>query len=165
MSQRKIFASSLLLLAATATTVYAALSFQKVDIYCTDGNLSPTAAVAQGITGQPIHGGLFVTFSEVGLGSNDGTNYLVTADATATYGCINNGSKHPKAANKETVSGPVSATATFTSDKNGKVSGSIAVPPLPAGSFDCPPGQTLVLSDVTNNVSVTYPGPYSLSFY
>jgi hypothetical protein len=99
----------------------------------------------------------------------------VTADASAVYGCINGGSNHPKANNKEEVSGPVSAPATFSSDNNGTVQGAIAVAPLPAGAFSCPAGQGLalisvsytnvVLTDVTNGVSQTFPGPYSLSFY
>jgi len=177
MRHYKIAAASLLLVSAVATAAYAAVRFKEVAIRPTNGNLSTQAAEARalGADTQPVHGGLFITFREVGLGSNDGTNYLVTADATATYGCINRGSKHPKASNKQTVSGPVSASATFTSDNNGNVSGAIAIAPLPAGDFSCPPGQSLelisvsysnvVLADVTNGISASFPGPYTLSMF
>lgn len=123
---------------------------------------------------EPIHGGLFVTFTEVGLGANAGTNYLVTADASATYVCVNNGGNQPSAENKETVSGPVSATGTFTSGANGRVEGSLPVPPLGPGSFTCPGGQTVflysvsytnvVITDTTNGVSLTLPGPFTRTF-
>ena len=175
MRHLKLIIPGLLFAAGIATFAYAAVRFQEVSVHPTNGNLSTQAAEAEalGLDTQPIHGGLFVTFKEVGLGSNAGTNYLVTADATATYGCINRGSNHPKASNKETVSGPVSASATFTSDANGNVSGAIAVAPLSPGSFSCPPGQSLellavsysnvVLTDLTNGISASFPGPYTLS--
>ena len=87
----------------------------------------------------------------------------MTADATATYACINGGGNHPKAANKETINGDVSGGGSFQS-KNGRVRASITAGPLSAGSFSCPGGQRLVLAsvsysnivltDTTNGVSV-----------
>src|SRR5437762_1421301 len=116
--------------------------FIETTAFPTDGNLTPSNATS---VSQPIHGGLFITFKEVGLGSNAGTEYRVTADASATYGCVNGGSNHPKASNKQTVEGPVAASATFSSDRNGQVSGSIAVARLNPGTFSCTQGQTLGL--------------------
>jgi hypothetical protein len=162
----------LLAVSFAAPAAFATAKIIDASAIVTDGALSAANAIS---SSQPIHGGLFVTFKEVGLGDNAGTNYLVTADASATYGCVNNGSNHPRANNKETVSGPVSASAIFTSDNNGQVSGSIAVAPLDAGSFSCPPGQTLelvevsytnvVLCDTTNGVCVTLPGTFTRSFF
>jgi hypothetical protein len=109
---------------------------------------------------------LEVSFKEVGLGSNEGTDVLVTADASAAYACINKGGRNPKAANKMTVSAAVNAEATFTSDKNGSISGTLTTDPAPGpGDFTCSSGQTLVLAsvtfsnivltDVTNGISTT----------
>ena len=64
-------------------------------------------------------GSLTVSFKEAGLGTNQLINYALTADATATYVCVNRGGANPSAQNKTTVSGPVIATGTFSSGKNG----------------------------------------------
>jgi hypothetical protein len=66
--------------------------------------------------------------------------------------------------NKTTVSGPVSASGTFNSGKNGNVTASLTVSPPPS-DISCPNGQTLklasvsytnvVLTDTTNQVSVS----------
>src|SRR6266516_4328279 len=95
-------------------------------------------------------GSLTVKFKEAGLGTNQNINYLLTAN--------------PSAQNKTTVSGPVSATGTFSSGKNGKVTASLTVSPPPS-DITCPPGQSLqltsvsytgvTLTDTTNNVSVS----------
>ena len=116
-------------------------------------------------------GNLTVTFKEAGLGDTVLISYEASANGTAVYACINGGNKHPKAANKETVSGPVSALGMFSSDKNGTVSASLLIRPLSQGSFTCPSGQTLVLAfvsytnagiaDATNNVSQGIPGRFS----
>lgn len=110
-------------------------------------------------------GSLTVSFKEAGLGDNQNINYLLTADATATYVCVNNGGGNPSAKNKTTVSGPVSATDTFNSGKNGNVTASLTAGPPSAGAFSCPPGQSLelalvsysniTLTDTTNGVSIT----------
>ncbi len=120
-------------------------------------------------------GNLVVSWKEAGLGNNVIIAYLASADATADYGCINGGGNHPKASNKQTVSGPVSAPGEFSSGKNGAINGSLTVAPPPAGSFSCPSGQTLVLADVAyTNVSITdttnviyepIPGTFSKTFF
>jgi hypothetical protein len=107
------------------------------------------------------NGALVVSWDESGLGNGD-INYSTSANASATYACINGGGNHPKAANKETHSGQVSAGGSFQS-KNGRVRASLTAGPLSAGSFTCPGGQRLVLAcvsysnivltDTTNNVT------------
>ena len=110
-------------------------------------------------------GALVVSFDERGLGEAD-VDYLLTADAVAEYACINGGSNHPQAANKETINAEVSAGATFT-PRNGRVVASLSAGPPSAGDFACPTGQALVLAsvsytngvlaDLTNGVSVAVP--------
>jgi hypothetical protein len=106
-------------------------------------------------------GALVVAWDEAGVGQQQ-VNYILTADATATYACINGGGNHPKAANKEDVSGPLASPETGFQPENGRVQGSLSVGPLPS-ELDCPSGQTfvlacvsysnIVLTDTTNNVS------------
>ena len=110
-------------------------------------------------------GSLVVNWDEAGLG-NGNIDYVVTADATATYACINGGGNHPKAANKETFNGDVSSGGSFQS-KNGRVRASLTAGPIGPGSFSCPGGQRLeiasvsytniVLTDETNDVSTSVP--------
>ena len=109
------------------------------------------------------NGALTVSFKEAGLGTNQLIDYTLTADATATYVCVNRGGANPSAQNKTTVSGPVIATGTFNSGKNGQVTASLTVSPPPS-DISCPPGQSLelasvtytnvVLTDLTNDVSI-----------
>lgn len=111
-------------------------------------------------------GELVVTFEERGLGNGD-VNYSLTADASATYACINGGNKNPSAANKRTVTDPVSDTATLPTDRNGRVRGTLRAGPPGPGDFSCPSGQRLerlsvsytkiVLTDTTNGVSTDVP--------
>jgi len=99
---------------------------------------------------------LVVSFKEAGLGTNQLITYQATADATATYVCVNRGGANPSASNKTTVSGPVSATGTFSSGKNGQVTASLTLNPPSAGSFSCPAGQSLEIAQVTyTNVAIT----------
>jgi hypothetical protein len=108
-------------------------------------------------------GSLTVSFKEAGLGTNQLINYTLTADATATYVCVNRGGANPSASNKTAVAGPVSASGTFNSGKNGQVTASLTVEP-PFQDIGCPPGQTqelasvtytnVVLTDTTNDVSI-----------
>ena len=108
-------------------------------------------------------GSLTVSFKEAGLGTNQNINYLLSADGTATYVCVNKGGANPSAQNKTTVNGPVSATGTFNSGKNGNVTSSLTVNPPPS-DITCPSGQRLelasvsytnvTLTDTTNNISV-----------
>lgn len=101
------------------------------------------------------NGSLTVNFKEAGLGTNQLINYELTADATATYVCVNKGGANPSAQNKTTVSGPVTATGTFSSGKNGNVTASLTVNPPPS-DISCPPGQSLELASVSySNVTLT----------
>src|SRR6266540_4063853 len=99
-------------------------------------------------------GALVVNWDEAGLG-NEKISYTLTADATATYACINNGGKHPKAANKETVEGQVSTGGSFQA-KNGRVMASLTTGPLLDPEFQCPTGQDRILAQVTySNIVLT----------
>jgi hypothetical protein len=112
------------------------------------------------------NGTLTVSFKEAGLGTNQNITYVLSADATATYVCVNRGGANPSAQNKTTVAGPVSSTGTFNSGKNGSVTASLTVAPPPS-DISCPRGQSLelasvsytnvVLTDTTNNVSISLP--------
>jgi hypothetical protein len=118
------------------------------------------------------NGALVVSFDERGLGEGD-IDYTLTADSVAVYACINGGNKHPQAANKETVNGDVSGSATFE-PKNGRVQADISAGPISAGSFSCPNGQRLVLAsvsytnilltDITNGSSVSVPNTSRVFF-
>ena len=118
---------------------------------------------------------LSVSFKEAGLGDNQSITYVAGADATAVYACINGGGNHPKATNKETVSGPVTATGTFSSGKNGTISQTLTLTPPGPGAFTCPPGQQLVLasvsytnvsiSDTNNSVTEAIAGTFSRTFF
>jgi hypothetical protein len=99
---------------------------------------------------------LVVSFKEAGLGTNQLITYEANADATATYVCVNRGGGNPSASNKTTVSGPVSATGTFSSGKNGQVTASLTLMPPGPGGFSCPPGQSREIAQVVyTNVSIT----------
>jgi hypothetical protein len=116
-------------------------------------------------------GALVVSWDEAGVGQEQ-VDYTLSADATAIWACINGGNNHPKAANKETVEGQVTAGATFNPE-NGRVQGSLTAGPLSAGAFTCPNGQRLelakvtytniVLTDTTNDVTA-YPADVCRSF-
>ena len=102
-------------------------------------------------------GALTVSFKEVGLGSTVSTeNITLSVDsATALFQCWNNGGKHPKAGNKETVSTSLETSGQFPV-RNGQTTGSLSVGPPGPGDFSCPSGQTLFLMSVTySGLSVT----------
>lgn len=115
-------------------------------------------------------GTLTVNFKEAGLGTNQNIDYLLSADGTATYVCVNKGGANPSAQNKTTVNGPVTATGTFSSGKNGNVTASLTVSPPPS-DITCPKGQSLQLAsvtytnveltDTTNDVTAPIPGTFS----
>lgn len=131
--------------------------------------------ISASASGPNSAGQLIVSFKESGLGNNQLITYVASADATATYACINGGGNHPQASNKETVSGPVSASGTFSSGKNGTISQSLTLNPPSAGSFSCPSGQRLVLAfvsytnvaitDTTNSVTESIPGTFSACLF
>jgi hypothetical protein len=114
---------------------------------------------------------LVVDFKEAGLGTNQLITYTASADATVTYVCVNNGGANPSASNKTTISGPVSATGSFSSGKNGQVTNSLTLSPPGPGGFTCPNGQTLAIAqvtytnvaitDTTNGISEPIPGTFS----
>jgi hypothetical protein len=109
-------------------------------------------------------------FKEAGLGTNQNIDYVLSADGTATWVCVNKGGSNPSAQNKTTVNGPVSASGSFNSGKNGNVTGSLTLNPPPS-DITCPNGQSLqlasasytnvVITDTTNNISEPIPGTFS----
>ena len=111
-----------------------------------------------GASGVNPDGTLNVSFTIAGLGDNQSLTVTASADANATYGCLNHGQQCPNAANKQEVQQDVSAVGSFTSGKNGSIRGSFTVDPPPT-TLNCPGGQTLVLVSVSyTNVSVSAPG-------
>jgi hypothetical protein len=116
------------------------------------------------------NGTLTVSWKEAGLGDNQNISYVASADATATYVCVNRGGANPSAQNKTTVAGPVSAEGTFSSGKNGQITASLTLSPPPS-DISCPPGQTLQLAEVsytnvaitdtTNGITETIPGTFT----
>jgi hypothetical protein len=110
------------------------------------------------------NGSLTVNFKEAGLGTNQNIDYTLSAQGTATYVCVNKGGANPSAQNKTTVNGPVSASGTFASGKNGNVTAALTVKPPPS-DISCPNGQTLqlasasytgvTLTDTTNGTSIS----------
>jgi hypothetical protein len=115
-------------------------------------------------------GSLTVKFKEAGLGTNQLINYTASAQGTATWVCVNRGGANPSAQNKTTVNGPVSASGTFSSGKNGNVTASLTIQPPPS-NISCPKGQQLELAsatytdvsitDTTNKVTESIPGTFS----
>jgi hypothetical protein len=98
---------------------------------------------------------LVISWKEAGLGDNVLITYTGGGDGTARYVCVNRGGSVPSATNKETVNGPVTATGSFSSGKNGAINGSLTVNPPGPGSFTCPSGQALEVAFVTyTNVSI-----------
>jgi hypothetical protein len=144
---------------AAAVFACAALTFSVATASATSGAhfFSASGTVAD-------NGALVVSWDEAGVGQQQ-VNYVLTANSTATYACLNGGGNHPKAANKATFSGPLTSPSVGFLPQNGRVQGSISVGPISAGSFSCPSGQTLVLASVkytnilltetTNNVSTS----------
>jgi hypothetical protein len=97
---------------------------------------------------------LTVSGKEAGLGDELQVHIVVNATAE----CINPGSNHPKAANKESVSGE----GTFPV-QNGKADFSVQV----TATFqpDCTPPMTVVftnvtVTDTTNNITVNLTGTF-----
>jgi hypothetical protein len=97
---------------------------------------------------------LTVSGKEAGLGNEDQVHIVVTATAL----CINPGSHHPKAANKQSVA----AEGDFPV-QNGKANFSLTV----TATFqpECSPPMTVVFTDVvvtdeTNGISQSFPGTF-----
>ncbi len=125
-------------------------------------------------SGPNASGNLIVSFKEAGLGDNQLIHYTASADATAVYAIGNNGGNFPPSPTKQQVNGPVSASGTFNSGKNGAVNGSLTLTPPPS-TLKVPPGQTLYLvsvsytnvaiTDTTNGVTQGIPGTFSRTFF
>lgn len=153
----------------TIATAAAALALATTALAASPHFINTSAA------GPGNDGTLIVKWKEAGLGNNVLIDYTATADATATYACINGGGNHPKASNKETVNGPVSSSGTFSSGKNGSISASLTLSPPSAGDFTCPNGQRLVLAavsytdvaitDTTNAITEAIPGTFARTFF
>jgi hypothetical protein len=78
-------------------------------------------------SGVASDGELNVSFKIAGLGDNQTLTVTASAHADAVYGCLNRGQQCPNAANKVEVQADVSGTGTFTSGKNGQITGSLTV--------------------------------------
>lgn len=124
-------------------------------------------------SGPNAQGNLVVSFKIAGLGDTVTTTVTATADATAVYACRNKGGNFPSDPKKTEVSGPVSNTGSFTSGKNGQITGSLTLSP-PSTTLDCPGGQRQVLVSVSyTNVAVSspdagtasIPGTFSRTFF
>jgi hypothetical protein len=123
-------------------------------------------------SGPNAQGNLSVNFKIAGLGANETITVTATADGTALYACQNNGGNFPSDPKKQTVSGPVSASGSFTSGQNGQITGSLTLSP-PASTLTCPGGQHVVLASVSyTNVAVSgggdtesIPGTFSRTFF
>ena len=100
---------------------------------------------------------LQVCWKEAGLGNNQLIEYEASANATATFHCVNNGGQCPNAANKQDVSGPVSATGAFASGKNGQITQCLTIDAAQLTPDDfCPSGQTETLTDISyTNIQIT----------
>ena len=90
-------------------------------------------------------GNLVISFKIHGVGNND-VNFALSGTATTVYGCINGGSNHPKAANKEGTTTNFSTQFTFD-PTNGGIE-TTATFPVPGTSLVCPSGQSLFLISV-----------------
>ncbi|MFL6592051.1 MAG: hypothetical protein ACJ8GK_05015 [Luteimonas sp.] len=98
---------------------------------------------------------VIVNWTEVGLGSADGVNYVANATAAARYQCINRGNNCPAASNKADALADISVGGTFTVDKNGKITGTLIIP-APTGALVCPGNQVVgVVSAVFTNIRLT----------
>jgi hypothetical protein len=136
-------------------TMIALSSFMAITVWAASPHFLRCSA-----SGVNSDGSLEACFKIAGLGDNQTLTVTASATADAVYGCLNHGQQCPNAANKINVQGNVSATGTFTSGKNGQITGCLTVdPPPPPSTFSCPKGQDLVLVSVSyTNVKVSAPG-------
>jgi hypothetical protein len=142
--------SRVAILAAMVTTV-ALVAFGASTALATSGAhfFSATGSVAD-------NGALQVSWDEAGVGNAE-VFYTLSTDASATYACINGGGNHPKAANKQSVNGPLTSPSIGEQPQNGRVTvtNAISLGPL-ASTLTCPSGQTFVLACVSyTNITLT----------
>ena len=129
-------------------------------LFCAGGVTRATSPHFVGaVTATLVGNNVQVCWKEAGLGDNQNISYEASAFVTATFHCVNGGGNCPNAANKVTVTGPVTATGTFASGKNGQITACLTLeapdPPDP-GEFSCPGGQTLTLSEISfSNITIT----------
>ena len=111
---------------------------------------------------------LVVSFKEAGLGNNQTVTITASADFTRTDSCVNKGGKVPSDPKKTVTQGTVSKSGSFTSGKNGSVTGTLRL--TTSTTLQCPPGQRATLmslsfsnvrvTDETNNVTRSISGTY-----
>jgi hypothetical protein len=106
------------------------------------------------VTATRTDNSLTVSGKEAGLGGEEQINVVVTATAE----CVNKGERHPKAANKESLSAGESVPV-----QNGKANFSLTL----TASFQpaCSPPMTVVFTnvrveDTTNNIFVNFSGTF-----
>ena len=107
--------------AALALAAGAALATEGAHFFSTSSSVADNGALA-------------VTWDEAGVGQQQ-VNYTLTANATALYACINNGGHNPRASNKRSFAGTVTADGTFD-PTNGRVHGSFTGSELPRRNAD-----------------------------
>jgi hypothetical protein len=96
---------------------------------------------------------LVCTFKEAGLSAGTVVDIRLTVSANFGYACVNGGGNIPSDP-KKTVSGPISATGSFTVPKNGNLVATLTIsPPSASSQLSCPGGQTATL------ISVSYTAP------
>ena len=104
-----------------------------------------------------------VSWKEAGLAGNQNIAYVASAYVTATYVCITQGGACISGSNQLTVQGPVTATGTFASNKNGSITASLILEPLVPGDFSCNGAlrlseisySNIQITDTTNNITKT----------
>jgi len=148
MRRRMLFIFALPVMLLAMLVMAASAAFADSPHFISEGTASITSSGAYHVA----------NFKEAGLGNTVSTEAItLSATATATYACINGGGNHPKASNKQSVTGQVSNTGSFPV-RNGQTTGSLSVGPPPAGPFTppCSPPQTVALVFVSyTNVSLT----------
>jgi len=97
-----------------------------------------------------------VCWKEAGLGNSQLIEYMASANATATYVCVNNGGNCPAAANKMNISGPVAASGEFSSGRNGAIKECLTLNPPSGEALNCPGNQVATLSKIVyQNIGIT----------
>jgi hypothetical protein len=101
---------------------------------------------------------LVVNFKETGLAAGSVETVTVSANATTTYSCVNNGTNIPSDKKKTRTTSPVSESGQFTADRSGNINGTLTLSPPSAADvgLTCPSGQTATLISVSySNVMIT----------
>jgi len=84
-----------------------------------------------------------VTWKEVGIWREGTVHNVVTAEASATYVCLEAG--QARVADRQNVDDFLSVEGDFASTKGGFASGSLTLKPPGPGMFSCAPGERLQL--------------------